>query len=91
MPKRTCLGCRRVLEKEDIVRFVSMNGVLTLDIRGILPGRGAYLCRDLSCVEKAKGRDAFSRALGARVLVPDPGSLWQGMNVHGFQPHKKSL
>ncbi len=63
-PIRTCIGCRRKGAKTALVRFVSApDGRITLDARQIMPGRGAYLCQDLTCLEKAWKRRAFVRAL----------------------------
>lgn len=62
MPLRTCLGCRRVSEKNGLVRFVSKEGVLALD--SYAPGRGAYLCPSEKCVQAVcSKKEAFSRAL----------------------------
>jgi hypothetical protein len=40
---------------------------VVLDERGKLPGRGAYLCARLECVEKARKTKALSRALKTEV------------------------
>ncbi|MBI5887294.1 MAG: YlxR family protein [Deltaproteobacteria bacterium] len=72
MPSRTCLSCRKVSDKKDLVRLAAPGGVLTADVKGILPGRGAYLCPRLSCVRNAyKKKEQFSRALKRNVsLMP---------------------
>ena len=44
--KRSCLGCRTVKNKEDLLRFVlTPERVLVPDLLFKLPGRGAYICR----------------------------------------------
>ncbi len=46
------------------VRFVlAPDGDIRLDLCQILPGRGAYVCRNTACFEKAWKRRAFIRAL----------------------------
>ncbi|MEE8574505.1 MAG: YlxR family protein [Thermodesulfobacteriota bacterium] len=71
-PMRTCIGCRKVKEQALLVRFVSKDGGLKVDKMGVLPGRGAYICPDLSCVGDAlKNRYMFGRALKAEVEIPD--------------------
>jgi predicted RNA-binding protein YlxR (DUF448 family) len=76
---RTCLGCRQRRPKHELVRLVrDADGAVGTDARGRRPGRGAYVCADPSCVERAlKGgrlAHAFRAAcrssdgLGARVL-----------------------
>jgi len=63
-PIRTCIGCRRKDSKSSLVRFVlARDREIRLDARQILPGRGAYLCRNMACFEKAWKRKAFVRAL----------------------------
>ena len=48
--------------------MVARSGVLVVDERRVLPGRGAHLHRDLGCLELAERRRAFPRAL----RVPGP-------------------
>ena len=62
-PLRTCLGCGRKSLKGDLVRIVTVGGVLTIDVQGRLPGRGAYVCPREECVEQLlqrKGRLSYS-------------------------------
>ena len=62
-PQRTCLGCRQVKNQDQLVRFVrSPNGEILVDLRGRLPGRGAYLCNDRNCIDTAVSRKQFDRA-----------------------------
>ena len=67
---RTCIGCRSRADKTTLVRLVAVGGVagsstwiITPDPRGSLPGRGAHLHPDPRCLELAKRRRAFGRAL----------------------------
>jgi predicted RNA-binding protein YlxR (DUF448 family) len=49
---RTCLGCRRRRPKVEMVRLVRRtDGRVGPDRTG--PGRGAYVCREPACVERA--------------------------------------
>ncbi|WP_283134334.1 YlxR family protein [Rhizohabitans arisaemae] len=61
-PLRTCVGCRVRAVKSDLLRLVVVEGVITLDLRGQLHGRGASLHPSLSCLELAERRRAFPRA-----------------------------
>lgn len=84
MPLRTCLGCRKVVEKALLRRFVGLGGVLAADMNGVLPGRGAYVC-GIECLKQLfKRKEAFSRALRKRVDLPDievfAGSMPGGLN-----------
>jgi len=57
-PQRTCAACRQVKNKREMVRLVrTPGGNIAIDISGKKEGRGAYLCRDRACWEKAmKGK-----------------------------------
>ena len=67
-PVRTCVGCRERDAKPALLRVVVVDGVLTVDPAGRLPGRGASVHPDPACVELADKRRAFPRAL----RVPGP-------------------
>ncbi len=77
MPQRTCLGCKCVREKSSLLRFVSEGGVLKLDSRGVLKGRGAYLCLRKECLKEAYRKGLFSRTLKSKVILPDIEELWR--------------
>jgi predicted RNA-binding protein YlxR (DUF448 family) len=57
------VGCRERAPKSDLLRVVAVAGDLVPDPRGRLPGRGAYLHPDISCLESAVRRRALGRAL----------------------------
>ena len=63
VPVRTCVGCREVLSKQEMMRIVRTPDGVRVDPTGKLPGRGAYLHRRQSC-----WRDAIDRGLLARAL-----------------------
>jgi uncharacterized protein len=70
-PVRTCVGCGRKAEQDELARFVSSSaGVLESDPERRRPGRGAYTCRRAACFERAAQRRAFSRTLRRTVAVP---------------------
>ncbi|NRQ50295.1 YlxR family protein [Aeromicrobium stalagmiti] len=66
---RTCIGCRQRADKTTLVRIVAVQEptavVVTPDLRGTLPGRGAHLHPTTRCLELATRRKAFGRALRA--------------------------
>ena len=72
VPERTCVGCRRVRARTELVRLaLRSGGQVTLDIHNQLPGRGAYLCADgTDCLAQARRRRALSRSLrvGAELI-----------------------
>ncbi|TWF97675.1 hypothetical protein FHX73_111466 [Kitasatospora viridis] len=65
-PERTCVGCRKRAAKHELLRVTAVEGVCVPDPRGTLPGRGAYLHPEQSCLDLAVRRRAFSRAFRAQ-------------------------
>ena len=62
-PQRTCIACKSVKDKKDLIRIVrTKEGEPELDVTGRKNGRGAYICPNLSCFDKAEKRKAFFRA-----------------------------
>ncbi|MCD2491610.1 YlxR family protein [Lacrimispora sp. NSJ-141] len=57
-PQRQCVGCGEMKNKKDMIRILkTAEGDIVLDATGKKNGRGAYLCFDRECLEKAvKGR-----------------------------------
>lgn len=54
IPQRTCMGCNIKKDKKDFIRIVkSKDGEISIDKTGKMPGRGAYLCDNVECLEKA--------------------------------------
>ncbi|MBI2288135.1 MAG: YlxR family protein [Chloroflexi bacterium] len=52
IPQRTCLACRKVKAKQELVRLVCISdGSIEVDIGGKKMGRGAYLCPSAECWE----------------------------------------
>ena len=49
---RTCVACRKVQAKQELIRLVhTLDGNIEIDGSGKKTGRGAYLCRDWNCWE----------------------------------------
>ncbi len=64
IPQRTCIGCGMKKDKKELVRIVrTPEGTLQLDLTGRMNGRGAYVCRDDACLDKALKRKALQRSL----------------------------
>ena len=50
-PQRSCVSCRTVRDKNDLLRVVvTPEGDVVYDPTGKLAGRGAYLCRNEECI-----------------------------------------
>lgn len=64
VPQRTCVACRTVRGKRELVRIVrTPEGAVIVDETGKRSGRGAYLCRQRSCWETALARRQLEQAL----------------------------
>lgn len=50
-------------------------GQIVLDETGKMPGRGAYLCKDMACFEKAESKHLLDARLRAKVTPEDYGQL----------------
>lgn len=54
MPQRTCLGCGESRPKQELIRIVKQNdGKIFVDTTGKASGRGAYICNNIECLERA--------------------------------------
>jgi predicted RNA-binding protein YlxR (DUF448 family) len=68
VPQRTCVACRQVRNKRDLIRIVrTPEGTIEVDETGKKSGRGAYLCRRASCWKKALSRGSLDRELRTTV------------------------
>lgn len=68
IPMRQCVGCREMKPKKELVRVVrSPEGVITLDLKGKSPGRGAYVCREETCLMRAVKSKALERAFSTAI------------------------
>lgn len=54
IPQRTCIGCNEKKDKKDFIRIVKDNeNNISIDKTGKVNGRGAYICDNIECLEKA--------------------------------------
>jgi predicted RNA-binding protein YlxR (DUF448 family) len=67
-PMRMCVACRQMTPKRQLLRIVrTPENEIKPDPTGKLSGRGAYLCRNAQCLERAKKTRALDRALEHKV------------------------
>lgn len=68
IPMRLCLGCNEMKPKKELMRVVkSPEDEISLDFTGKKNGRGAYLCKDVQCFEKARKARRFEKSLSCRI------------------------
>ncbi|MBR2704190.1 MAG: YlxR family protein [Clostridia bacterium] len=54
IPQRTCVGCNSQKNKNELIRIViDKEGNISVDKTGRANGRGAYICNNPDCLEKA--------------------------------------
>lgn len=59
-----CVGCREMKPKKELIRVVrTPSGEMLIDSTLKAPGRGAYICKDAVCLDKAIKIRALERAL----------------------------
>ena len=69
MPVRQCVGCQEMKNKKEIIRIIRTNEQeFLLDTTGKKNGRGAYLCPDPECFEKAVKNKGLERSF--RQTIP---------------------
>ena len=72
IPMRQCLGCNEHKPKSELLRVVRppVEGEpVSLDMTGRKSGRGAYICRDVKCLKKARKSRRIESAL--ECAIPD--------------------
>lgn len=87
IPLRKCTGCNEMKPKKELVRVVKApdtkdengefiaKGTVSLDLTGKKPGRGAYVCNNIECLEKAIKAKRFERAFGTQI----PQEIYDGI------------
>lgn len=54
IPLRTCVACKQKMDKRQLTRVVRTSDTgIVIDLTGKRNGRGAYLCGNADCWEKA--------------------------------------
>ena len=81
VPMRMCVGCREMKPKKELLRVVrSPEGIVSLDMTGRKPGRGAYVCRSAECLKRAIKQKQLERAFECPLGEETHASLLQALN-----------
>ena len=68
IPLRKCSGCGDMKPKSELVRVVrSPEGELSMDLTGRKAGRGAYVCRNLACLQQARKAKRLERSFACAI------------------------
>jgi predicted RNA-binding protein YlxR (DUF448 family) len=78
VPQRTCIACRQIRPKRDLIRIVRLpTGEIEVDQTGKISGRGAYLCPNKACWEEALNKKYLEHALKTEIATEEKEGLWQ--------------
>lgn len=70
IPLRQCVGCGEMKGKKEMLRVLkTTEGPIVLDTTGKKNGRGAYLCKSVECLKKAKKNKGLERSF--KMSIPD--------------------
>lgn len=65
---RKCVACQEMFSKKDLVRIVKTpENKILIDPSGKQNGRGAYICKQGACFEKAEKTKALARSLSCQI------------------------
>ena len=60
---RMCIACREMKDKRSLLRIVkNKEGNIFVDKTGKANGRGAYICKDIECLNKLKKQKILNKA-----------------------------
>ena len=66
--QRTCMGCNAKKDKKELIRLVfNKNKEMFVDETGKAQGRGAYICDDVKCLEKAIKTKRLERVFETKI------------------------
>jgi len=84
IPQRTCIGCRQVKAKKDLIRIVkSPSGkAIKFDLHGNEKGRGAYICPKVDCINKSMEFERLNKAFN---IVPDSANIISLESIEEFR------
>ena len=69
-PVRRCTGCGEHFEKRELIRILrTPEGDIVIDEGGKKSGRGAYICKNASCLKKARKAKRLESSL--ECSIPD--------------------
>lgn len=70
IPVRQCVGCGEMKSKKEMMRVLkTAEDEICLDVTGKKNGRGAYLCKQMECLQKARKNKGLERSL--KTSIPE--------------------
>ena len=81
IPERKCISCGLMKPKSSLVRIVrTPEGGFIVDTSGKASGRGAYICRDAACLERAEKNHGLERSFGQKLSTDIYDSLRRSLS-----------
>jgi len=80
IPQRMCVGCHEMKPKKELIRIVrTPQETVELDPTGKRSGRGAYICPQKECLQKAIKGKRLEKALEKPISKEMLDTLEQGL------------
>lgn len=80
IPQRMCVGCQEMKAKKELIRVVrTPDDKIEIDPTGKLSGRGAYICPQIECLQKAIKGKRLDKALQRSITQDVLEVLRQGL------------
>ena len=76
IPLRKCVACSKMLPKDQLYRIVKTDNGFSFDPTGKCDGRGAYICKQASCIDAAIKKKSFNRSFKSPVDYEVINSLY---------------
>jgi uncharacterized protein len=68
IPQRMCTGCMEMKPKKELIRVVkNKDNEVSIDLTGKKPGRGAYICKNVECLNKAVKSKRLEKNLEVKI------------------------
>lgn len=75
-PQRSCVVCRQKTDKRRLTRLVkTAEGMVVIDTTGKKNGRGAYLCDQPACWDKAINSNILNQALKTNISEAEKAGI----------------
>lgn len=77
VPLRQCIGCGEMKSKREMMRVLkATDGTICLDVTGKKNGRGAYICTQRECLQKARKNKGLERSF--KMSIPE--EVYENLN-----------
>ena len=83
IPQRRCVGCGEMKSKKELLRIIRTDEGIELDLTGKRNGRGAYICAEPECLQRARKSKGLERSLKAAIPAEVYEELEKEMSALG--------